>query len=140
MADDIEQRVKARAEVPFEMALSSKIIALTMANLKPTYALDDRATADAQNHAAEVIAQTQAQVEYKKNQPLVPKGEIDDRYWQLLKAENSQYIQSLDKNRIKQTAGLAGFTLIVTVILGVYVSKYQPKIIRKHARGVAIVA
>ena len=140
MASDIEKRVAARADENFELALQAKIVALTMANLKPNYLLDERSTADAQNHAADVIAQAQAQVEYKKNQPLVPKGEIDDRYWQLLKAENQAYIQSLDKNRIKQTAGLAGITLIVTVVLGVYVSKYQPKIIRKHARGVAIVA
>ena len=37
-------------------------------------------------------------------------------------------------------AGIAGTVLILTLVLSAYVAMFQPKVIRKHARAIAIVA
>src|SRR5205814_2010732 len=50
-----------------EQILRPKIIALTMASVRPNFELDEHATADAQNRAADVLAQNEASVEYRKN-------------------------------------------------------------------------
>ena len=113
-------------------------MALTLANLGPTFVYDEGATTAAQNEAALLVHPSQGHLQYQKNRVLVPKGEIDDRYWQLLKAENEHYVRSLDKNRIKQIAGIAALVAIITTVLCVYVARFQPKVVRKHARAVAI--
>ena len=137
---DIQNRVARLAEV-FDLVLQPKIVALTMANLKETFRFDEGATTEAQNRAAAMVNLTQGQVIYQRNRPLVPKNvTIDDRYWQLLKAENDHYVRSLDHNRLKQLGGIAGIVAIVTVMLCVYVARYQPKIVRKHPRAAAMVA
>ncbi len=140
MRDDLEPRLARLADEKVESALSPKIAALTIASLKPNFGLDEGATADEQNRAAAMVNLTAGQMNYQRNRPLVLKGEIDDRHWQLLKAEHEAYVQTLDKNRIKQIFGLATVVLIVTVVLGTYVAKYQNKIVRKPARAIAIVA
>jgi putative nucleotidyltransferase with HDIG domain len=139
LRNDLESRLGRLADEKFGPVLSSKIATLTLNSLKPNFVLDEGATAEAQNRAANIVTATQGRIAYKRNQQIVPKGEIDDRYWQLLRAENEAYVQTLDRNRIKQTSGLACIVLIITVVLCSYVAKYQPKIVRKHARAVAVV-
>ena len=136
---DIENRIARMAEV-FDLALQPKIVALALASLQPTFRYDEGATTDAQNRAAALVHPSQGQLVYQKNRPLVPRGEIDDRHWQLLKAENEHYVRSLDRNRLKQLAGLGAIVAIVTAVLCVYVARYQPKIVRKHPRAIAVAA
>lgn len=138
---DLEQRLLAYAgNAAFDISTQPKIVAFTLNALKPTFTYDEGATTDAQNRAANLVAATQGQVFYQRNRPLVPKGEIDDRYYHLLRAENEAYIQTLDRNRYKQTLGIAAIALVVTIVLSAYILKYQPKIVRKHARAIAVVA
>jgi cyclic-di-AMP phosphodiesterase PgpH len=120
--------------------LAPKIAALTVKGLRPSYALDEGASAEEQNRAANVVTATQGQVNYRRNQPIVLKGEIDDGEWQILRAEHKAFVQTLDVNRLKQTLGLAGIVLLITVVLSAHVALYQPKVVRKHPRAVAIVA
>jgi putative nucleotidyltransferase with HDIG domain len=140
MKDDLLPRLSRLADEKLEIALSPKIATLTLNSIKPNFAKDDAATAEEQNRAENVVTATQARVSYKKNQVLVPKGEIEERHWHRLRAEHQAYVQTLDKNRINQTLGIAAIVLIVTVVLGTYIAKYQPKIVRNHARAIAVVA
>jgi hypothetical protein len=141
MNEDLLPRLERLADEKLaDLALSPKIAALTLKSLRPNFTLDEAATAEEQNRAANVVTATQGQITYRRNQPLVPRGEVDDRHWQLLRAEHKAFVQTLDMNRFKQTAGLAGIVLLITVVLSAYVAKYQPKVVRKHPRAVAIVA
>jgi len=69
MKADIEKRWLQRAvdESFNDLVLQPKIVALTLASFKPTFELDERATVEAQNRAADVIVQNEVQVEYRKN-------------------------------------------------------------------------
>src|SRR5439155_250933 len=98
-------------------------------------------TAEAQNRAANQVALTAGDVQYKKNQVLVPaKTEIDDRYWQLLKTENEWFTHELDAQRLGVRAGLICLVLMIVTAMSWYVWKYQPKVVRRHARAVAMAA
>jgi putative nucleotidyltransferase with HDIG domain len=141
LTDDLLPRLSRLAEEKvLDLTLSPKIAALTLKNIKPNFVLDEGATAEEQNRAANVITANQGQINYRRNQPIVLRGEIDDRHWQLLRAEHQAFVQTLDKNRIKQTAGLAGIVLLITAVLAAYIAKYQPKVVKNHARAIAIVA
>jgi putative nucleotidyltransferase with HDIG domain len=140
MRPELEQRLAKLADENFELALRPKIVALTLAYLKPTHVLDEAASADAQNRAAAEVPASAGHVTYPKGQTLVPKGEIDDRYWQLLRAENDAFIRGLDTGRAKTRVGLVGLVLMITIAMSWYVSNYQHKIVKKHARGIAIAA
>src|SRR5205807_3419033 len=50
------------------------------------------------------------------------------------------YIHLLKGFAWKSKAGTAGIVLVITVVLAAYVSMYQPKIIRNHARAFGIVS
>jgi putative nucleotidyltransferase with HDIG domain len=139
MRSELEKRLSKLADENFELALQPKIVALTLKNLAATHALDESASTEAQNAAANQVALTQGQVAYKKNQQLVPaRTEIDDRYWQLLRKENERYISSLDAGRHKVHVGLLALVLLVTVAMGWYIAKFQPRVIKRRARAIAI--
>ena len=141
LTDDLLPRLQRLADDKIaDLALAPKVAALTLKSIRPNFALDEGATAEEQNRAANVVTATQGQINYRRNQPLVPRGEIDDRHWQLLRAEHAAFVQTLDRHRIKQTLGLAGIVLLITAVLAAYIAKYQPKVVKKHARGIAIVA
>jgi putative nucleotidyltransferase with HDIG domain len=140
MRPELEQRLAKLADENFELALRPKIVALTLAYLKPTHVLDDSASADAQNRAAAEVSPTAGNVTYPKGQTLVPKGEIDDRYWQLLRAENDAFIRGLDTGRAKTRVGLIGLVLMITIALSWYIANFQHKVVKKHARSIAIAA
>ena len=141
LVDDLMPRLSRLAEekIP-DLALAPKIAALTLKSVKPNFVLDEGATAEQQNIAANVVTANQGQINYRRNQPIVPKGEIEDRHWLLLKAEHEAFVRTLDRSRIKQTLGIAGIVLLITAVLAAYIAKYQPKVIKKHARAIAIAA
>jgi putative nucleotidyltransferase with HDIG domain len=139
MTAEIQKKIEAPAQV-FDLVLQPKIVALTMRSLKPTFTYDEGATVEAQNVAANTVTASQGQVQYQKNRPLVPKGEITDAQWQLLRKEHEAFVASLDRRGVMSRFGLAGIVSIVTVVLCIYIAKFQPKIIKKHVRAIAIAA
>jgi putative nucleotidyltransferase with HDIG domain len=141
LGDDLMPRLSRLADEKLaDIALAPKVATLTLKSIKPNFVLDEGATAEQQNIAAAVVRANQGQINYRRNQPIVPKGEIDDRYWQLLKAEHQAFVQTLDRSRIKQTCGIAGIVLLITCVMGAYVAKFQPKIVKKTPRAIAIAA
>ncbi len=128
----------------FELSLGPKIarIAAVYLTAHPTYVFDESGTTNAQNDAANHVDPAKAYIHYDRNAPLVLQHTIiTDNEWQLLRAENEAYHQSLAAQAIWQyRAGLAGVALIITILLCGYVAKYQPRCVRNHARGIAIAA
>src|SRR5207249_3160891 len=71
MRGDVENRLQ-RYVGTFELVLQPKIVALTLNQLAPNFAHDEAATTAAQNRAAALVATTQGQVSFKRNQVIVP--------------------------------------------------------------------
>ena len=137
----LENRLERLARDNIELALQPKVVALTLNALTPTHVLDDAATTEAQNKAEAAVSDTAGNIAFAANYPLVKGGnEITDRDWQILKAETHAFNQTLDRSSSKRFIGLATTVIIVTIVLSAYVAMFQPKVVRKHARGIAIAA
>src|SRR5687768_2293025 len=137
----LENRLERLARNNVELALQPKVVALTLNALTPTHVLDDAATTEAQNKAEATVSQTAGNIAFAANYPLVKGGnEITDRDWQILKAETQAFNRTLDRSSSKQFIGLAATAVIVTIVLSAYIAMFQPKVVRKHARGIAIAA
>lgn len=126
----------------FDLALAPKIARYTATFLAahPTYTFDENATTNEQNEAAAHVEPSRGFAHYARNTPLVQHNTvITDDEWQLLRAENDAYYRSFSTAEIWQNRlGLAGMALVITLILGGYVARYQPRCIRNHARGIAM--
>jgi putative nucleotidyltransferase with HDIG domain len=137
--DEIAGKISATAQDNFKLALYPKIVAMTVAWLTPTHELDDAATADARNQAEARVPLERGNVDYKASMPIVKKGsKIKDKDWLILQAENNEYIRSLGSAAWRVRLGLALLVLLLTVLLSAYIAKFQPRIIRKHVRAIAI--
>ncbi len=118
------------------LGVPNNIVAFTLATIKPTYLLDETTTAAAQNQAAARVPETVARVEFKANQTLVHRRNvITERDWQILRAEQKQFVAELGKTAMKSKLGLAGLIALLTVALAVYVVKYQPRVSEKSPAG-----
>ena len=121
--------------------LHTKISLFALATLKPTHLLDEAQTQAAQNQAADRVdhmTPSKATVSYKAGQIIVGHGLIDERYWQLLWAENQAFNAQLGMQAIKLKLGLAGIVLVLTAMMAAYVAVVQPRIVRNAARSLAI--
>jgi hypothetical protein len=122
--------------------LQPRLVDLTLALLQPTHLLDELATTEAQNDAANHVPSSEGDVQYKANQVLVakklrPNGfEVAD--WWLLKAENDAYRRDLGFLAEKTTLGLALTAILLIVILACYVGNFQRRLLKNHSRAVAI--
>ena len=123
----------------FVPVLAPKIVNLTLAAVAPTHRLDEQATAQAQNVAADRVPHSAGDIAYEAGQKIVPRGEIDTRRWELLRAENDAFI-GRDDNSWRAGLGLVISVVLLTAILAIYAAKYQPRIVQNHARAVAIAA
>lgn len=140
MTGDLEKRLLQPAK-QIDAALAPKIIALTLQTLKPTHVFDEAATTELQNRAEAEVPRGAGNVNFGKNQTLIAADtEVDDEGWQLLRAENDAYVTTVEGGIYKYRAGIGGTVAILTVLLAVYVAKFQPRVVRNHARGAAIVA
>jgi hypothetical protein len=141
-ADSAEFRSVLRklAEDHFMLSLQPQIVDLTVALMRPTHAYDDNATKEAANLAESRVTAADAVVKYPANSILVPKlkGRFEDRDWDLLRAENDAYRATLGYEALKSQIGLLATVGIVTLVLSLYVSHFQPRVVRNHARAVAI--
>jgi putative nucleotidyltransferase with HDIG domain len=69
---------------------------------------------------------------------IVGAGEITQDDWLLLKAEHDAFHARARGNKWVERLGVAGIVGIITIILCAYVLRYQPRIMRNHARAIAI--
>jgi putative nucleotidyltransferase with HDIG domain len=135
----LRERLQSFAESNFLAVLQSKIVDLTLRHLQPTHRFDELATTDAQNKASERIPESAGDITYNPKDVLIPKGEVVTYDgWQRLRAENAAYLASISELRFGQRVGLIGTVVILTIALAGYVSLYQPRIIRNHARAAAL--
>ena len=65
---------------------------------------------------------------------------VDDRIWQVLRAENKAFLQSLDSQLWRSRAGTAPVIVLTCAALAWYVARFESRIARKHQRGVALAA
>ena len=133
----------------FPLALQPKVARLTLSptRLHPTHVLDEAETAQARNMAAGLVTESEAIVTYHPLMPLTDRGEINDKEYQLLRTENEAYVRSLAHatmpvgNKLMWSrTGLIFCVFLITMALAAYVTKFQPRIVRNHARAVAIAA
>jgi putative nucleotidyltransferase with HDIG domain len=139
-SDDLRAILSDVAQNHFLLALQPKIVEFTLSQLQPNYELDKFATAIARDNAFNAVSPAEAERVYPADFVLVPrsKGVLDQQDWNLLKAENQQYLRSLKGSRWRAELGTAFFALIITIVLASYIIQYQPRIAENHARAVAI--
>jgi putative nucleotidyltransferase with HDIG domain len=126
----------------FSADLQSKVVAATLKALRPTHAFDQVATIEAKNRAHDAVPASAGEVKYPSNMVLVSKdtGMIGEHEWALLKAEHDSFIKHLAGSNWSSRLGVVGSVLILTIILCGYCARYQPKLLRNHARAVALAA
>jgi putative nucleotidyltransferase with HDIG domain len=147
VGSNIPDSVKARLEdyaKGVDLGLGPYIARIAAAKLSahPNYVLDDAATADMKNKAADQVDPKLAVRNYPRNALIVNAGIISDSDWQKLKAENQAYFRELTNNPAdyaKYLAGMFGISLVITILLGAYVARYQPRCVKNHTRGIALV-
>ena len=126
----------------FMLSLQPQMVELAVAILseRPTHVYNEAATTEAQNIAVSRVTPDHARVKYPANSILVPrsKGKFEDGDWDLLRAENEAYRQTLGQYALKSRLGLLTTVGIVTAVMSLYVGVYQPRVIRNHPRAVAI--
>jgi putative nucleotidyltransferase with HDIG domain len=133
----LQKFLSAAAVFPRELQL--KIVAYTANNLRPTHLVDEDATATAQNQAADSVRERQAEVFYSANRIIKRPGVLDERDWQLLKAEHTAFLASLSPGTLlKSKIGTAGLVVLLTALLSGYVWFYQRRVVKNHARAGAI--
>ncbi len=124
------------------LTLQPCLVDATLTFLQPTHVLDEVATAEAQNNAALAVPSTAGNIVYKANQVLVDKKlkqAFTQHDWQLLKAENEEYRRKLGDTAKESILGLAITAILITITLCGYVATFQKRIVRNHARAIAIV-
>jgi putative nucleotidyltransferase with HDIG domain len=139
--EDLKARIRVLVQNGFSRPLQAKIEAMTMAAVQPTYTLDQDQTIFSKNEAAAKVPESEWTVHYYENQPIVDKGVIHQRDWDVLQAENRAFMATLDsKSGWKTKAGLAGIMLLLTISLAAYTAHFQPKVVMNHQRAIAIAA
>lgn len=138
LPENLRNVLREKAVQNFALELQGKVVAITLDMLRPTHANDPVASAEAANRAAEAIPADAADERKPANMVLVPAGRIEDRDWQLLKAENDAYLKHIDRSRSKGRFGLIGLCVLLTVVLSAYVALYQPRIVRNPLRAAAV--
>src|SRR4051794_14198774 len=138
--EDLAAKLNRLASENFALALQPKIAELTLNEIQPTHVVDEAETTEARNQAAQRVPETEARVTYKANQIIADKGEIDAKEFQLLRAENEAFRHSLEGKLPLSRLGLAACVVLLTIGLSSYVAKVQPRVVRNHARAIAIAA
>ncbi|HSI35301.1 MAG: HD family phosphohydrolase [Phycisphaerae bacterium] len=136
---ELYARLQAAARDAFSPALYPKLTDFTIQSIRPSHELDEVATAQATSKAADSVPDSVAHVLYPKNLTLVPGDRVlDEKGWQLLKAEKDAFVKGLGHKAWKTRLGLVGSVLLLTGVLCVYVYRYQGKIVRNRMRATAI--
>jgi putative nucleotidyltransferase with HDIG domain len=139
--DDLRAQIRKLIEADFLPELGPKIEQITLAATQPTYIKDRDLSLLFANNAAAKLPQSEWTIEYQEGQPIVHKGQIQDRDLHVLRSENRAYNATLDSaSGWKTKAGIAGVTLLLTIALSAYTAHFQPRVVANHLRGIAIAA
>jgi putative nucleotidyltransferase with HDIG domain len=142
--EDLRKLLAGLAERHFTLAIQPQLVEFALARMRPTHELDPKLTAEAQNRAGRLVPESVGVVHYPANSILVPKSEGKPKFtqddWELLRAENNQYLASVEGWGWKSKLGLALTVLIITTALAASVANFQPRLIKNHARAVALAA
>lgn len=126
----------------FPLAIQRQVTAFTLNHLmrQATFALDADATARVRAEAARKVPVSTGDVQVGQGELLLQGGrELTTENYRLLKAENDAYYAQLSTRGFWQRkVGMLALVVIVTAALGGYIRNYQPRVVRNHARGVAI--
>lgn len=139
MRDELQAKLSRPAAV-FQAVLAPRIVALTLDRLTPNYELDEFATTAAQNRAAADVPMSEGDIEMRANMIVVERGEIGANDFIKLKAEHEAYLDSLGNMIWWQRLGLASVVMLLTSIACMYVIRFQPRIVRNHARALGLAA
>jgi putative nucleotidyltransferase with HDIG domain len=140
MQEELAVKFTKPATEQFSNLLFPKIVQLTIALVSPTHALDESATVEARNAASQRVPPEAGNVLVRANMDLVKAGEIDQREWQLLRAENEAFNARVRGWMWLERLGLTGAVALLTVALSAYVWRFQPRIVRNNARGIGVAA
>lgn len=139
--DELIAELSKAAQVSFPRELQAKIVAYTLNTLRdnPTHVLDEDATVASRTRAAANVPASAGTISRRAGTRLVEPGVLTSDKWALLKAEHAEYMAHLSSaDRLFNGAGIVLTVLLVTCALGGYIKRYQPRIIRNHARGVGM--
>jgi putative nucleotidyltransferase with HDIG domain len=133
----------AYANKSFTISLESKVAAITAALLQPTHVYDEVATNERRNAREREVPVAAGDVFYPANTILVQKdkGVIKEKDWQVLRAENAQYLHSLGTRAAWMTRlGAVGVVGLLTLVLAGYVAHYQKRVVRNAGRAIGVAA
>lgn len=142
-SDDLRLIVSDLARRHFVLVLQPKFAEFTLSLMRPTHELDPIATAQAADKASEAVTEKDALKYFPADTPLVYKvthRALSQQDWDLLHAEHKEYVSSLRDSRWESRLGIIGIAFIVTVVLSLYIARYQPRVVKNHARALAILA
>ncbi len=136
---EIERRVAGAAFEAFGELIYPKVVAYTGSFLGPTVVPDLAATARVRAEAADRVPALAGEVIYREGQRLLPRGHrLSEADWQLLRAENEAFRESLGNRVWFERSGLAGLAMILTVAMSAYVVRYRPKIAANPSRAAGL--
>ncbi len=141
MKDDLVNLITRPAQ-QFPRSLVPKIVALTIANLEPNFELDESATTNDQNKAAERVGEsdTAGVIAVKANEIILERGEVKPQDFSRLHAENAAFVGSLGDLIWLQRLGLLATVLAISIVGMKYIADFQPKILRNHSRAAGLAA
>lgn len=141
ISQDDRARLRARlrpvAEATFGAAVADAVADVAAAAMRPTHALDPGATAEARHRAEAAVPRSAGDVLFRRNAKLVGAGTISHEQFELLRSEHAAFIQERGGKWVHR-AGAAAACLLLTVALAMYTARYQPRVVRNHARGVVL--
>jgi len=124
----------------FPLSVKPAMVQLTASFLShhPTHTLDLEATKMAQDQAATEVPPSEAMQHYPHDTVVVSRGTISDRDWQLLRTENDEFLQTQEAGRLKPLAGTGLMVFVLTGILGAYIWRFQPRVVRNRLRAAVL--
>jgi putative nucleotidyltransferase with HDIG domain len=151
LAYALGEKDRLRAEVldplaekffPKKDSVRQKLVEYTLAVLEPTHKVDMEETTRRRNEAAAAVPHSAGLRHFQPNEILVHKtrGKLSDDDWQLLRAEHQKYVSELKGAGWKPIIGTGFVVLMLTGVLATYVVHFQPRVVRNHARAIAIAA
>jgi putative nucleotidyltransferase with HDIG domain len=141
---DFINLINDKASKSFGLSLQTTLAAYAIAKVQPTHTFDPNLTTVAQNRAIQLVPKSNGDVRYSANSILVPttpeRTKFTQEDWELLRAENKEYLSSIKGWAWKSKIGLSLTVLIITLALAASVAAFQPRLIRNHARAIALSA
>ncbi len=138
MTDDLRRLTQPAAQAIFPSTIWPKVLSLTLAVVEPTHVYDEPATTRARNRAAEVVPFSEGLVQYSRLQTIVNEGEVDERDFRLLRAEQAAFLRKVG-GTWRHWLGLTAGVLLLAGALAVYAARFKPRIVQNHARAAGLV-